>query len=527
MIAFGKLGGRELNYSSDIDLMGLFAGGARPDAEGAAARLMETLRADLSSHTVEGYAYRVDLRLRPYGSSGQLVFSVDALSGYYLRSAALWETQALLKARPVAGDPAVGTAFLDATRGLLTAPHARAEVAASIDKLRKEALRGLARSILSTTTDIKTGLGGLRDVEFLAQGLLLVHAHERPEILRGGTLPALRALGEAGHPAGDDGRAARRRLHLPAQGRAFPSDLRGPPDAQPAPGPGAAARTVAAHAGKRRNGGAAPRGARRAVPAHPGRVEGVRNTMTSRERVLAAVNHRTPDRVPIDLGGMKASGIAIGAYQGVRDALGLEGPTRVIDPRFMIADVQEDVLRRFGCDVLPLDATMVSAALAPESDWVRRRLFSGREALFPPDTGIEEDPDGSWVLLDADGKRTSFRMPRGGHYFDDTAFNTPGSTIDPWQFRPVAEVPAAILRDMETMSRRLTEDTEYALLGWGYGVCFLGLSLITDRRSNVTMGLPDQWMMMLLTEKETCHEMMGRSVDATIACLRADEGGRG
>jgi glutamate-ammonia-ligase adenylyltransferase len=198
VIAFGKLGGRELNYSSDIDLMGLFAGGAGPEAEGAAARLMETLRADLSSHTVEGYAYRVDLRLRPYGSSGQLVFSVDALSDYYLRSAALWETQALLKARPVAGDPAVGTAFLDATRGLLTAPHARAEVAASIDKLRREALRGLARSILSTTTDIKTGLGGLRDVEFLAQGLLLVHAHEHPEILSGGTLPALRALGEAG-----------------------------------------------------------------------------------------------------------------------------------------------------------------------------------------------------------------------------------------------------------------------------------------------------------------------------------------
>jgi uroporphyrinogen-III decarboxylase len=242
--------------------------------------------------------------------------------------------------------------------------------------------------------------------------------------------------------------------------------------------------------------------------------------MTSRERVLAAVNHRTPDRVPVDLGSMKASGIAIGAYQGVRDALGLKGPARVVDPRFMIADVQEDVLRRFGCDVLPLDATMVSAALSPESDWVPRRLFSGQEALFPPGTRIEEDPDGSWVLLDADGKRTSFRMPRGGHYFDDTAFNTPGSTIDPRQFRPVAEVPAPVLRDMETMSRRLTEDTEYALLGWGYGVCFLGLSLITDRRSNVTMGLPDQWMMMLLTEKETCHEMMGRSVDATIACLQ-------
>ena len=70
-------------------------------------------------------------------------------------------------------------------------------MAASIDRLRREALRGLSRSILSTT-DIKTGLGGLRDVEFLAQGLQLVHAHEKPGLLCGGTLPALKALGEAG-----------------------------------------------------------------------------------------------------------------------------------------------------------------------------------------------------------------------------------------------------------------------------------------------------------------------------------------
>ena len=67
--------------------------------------------------------------------------------------------------------------------------------------------------------------------------------------------------------------------------------------------------------------------------------------------------------------------------------------------------------------------------------------------------------------------------------------------------------------------RSLYENTDYAILGWGFGVCFLGLSLITDRASNVTQGLPDEWMMMLMTEKETCHEMMDRSVEATIKCL--------
>jgi hypothetical protein len=225
--------------------------------------------------------------------------------------------------------------------------------------------------------------------------------------------------------------------------------------------------------------------------------------------------------VPIDLGGMKATGIAIGAYQRVRDLLGLGGPARVLDPRFMIADVQEDLLRRFHADVLPVDVTTVSAALAPEADWKPRRLFSGREALFPPGTRIAEENDGSWVLLDAEGARTPFRMPRDGHYFDDVTFNSPGAKLDPRAFRPVDSVPDKELRGLENLSRRLYEGTEYALLGWGYGVCFLGLSLITDRRSNVTMGLPDQWLMMLLTEKETCHEMMGRSVDASIRCLEA------
>jgi glutamate-ammonia-ligase adenylyltransferase len=197
VIAFGKLGARELNYSSDIDLLGLCNSVGGEDAVEAATRLMETLRADLSTHTTEGYAYRVDLRLRPYGSSGQLVFPLDALADYYAHSAALWELQALLKARPIAGDLEVGRAFLDSVRGLLTAPHEHAEVAASIDRLRREALKSLSRSVLSTT-DVKTGLGGLRDVEFLAQGLQLTHAHQRPELLCGGTLPALRALGDSG-----------------------------------------------------------------------------------------------------------------------------------------------------------------------------------------------------------------------------------------------------------------------------------------------------------------------------------------
>jgi glutamate-ammonia-ligase adenylyltransferase len=197
IVAFGKLGGRELNYSSDVDLLGVCAYNKDANPVEPASRLMEALRGDLSAHTPAGYAYRVDLRLRPYGTSGQLVFTLPALDEYYGRHAALWELQALLKARPVAGDSALGKAFLATARKRLLVPRNKAEVAEAIDGLRREALRGLSRSVLSTT-DIKTGLGGLRDVEFLAQGLQLSHAYEHPRLLCGGTLPALKALAEEG-----------------------------------------------------------------------------------------------------------------------------------------------------------------------------------------------------------------------------------------------------------------------------------------------------------------------------------------
>jgi glutamate-ammonia-ligase adenylyltransferase len=205
IVAFGKLGGRELNYSSDIDLLGVCSApgetaGAAGEAAGAveaASRVLEGLRGDLSAHTTEGYAYRVDLRLRPYGTSGELAFTIPALVQYYDGQAALWEVQALLKARPVAGDAQLGAAFLDLALGRLLLPRKRAEVAAAIDSLRQEAIRGLSRSVLSTT-DIKTGLGGLRDVEFLAQGLQLSNAAAHPQLVCGGTLPALQALSQSG-----------------------------------------------------------------------------------------------------------------------------------------------------------------------------------------------------------------------------------------------------------------------------------------------------------------------------------------
>jgi hypothetical protein len=241
--------------------------------------------------------------------------------------------------------------------------------------------------------------------------------------------------------------------------------------------------------------------------------------MISRERVWEAVNHRQPDRVPIDLGGMKASGINATTYHALKRLLGITTPTRILDPRFMIAVVEEQVLEHFHGDVLPVDLSGIVGAVRPEREWVPRKLFDGTPVLFPPGTGIREDSDGGWTLLNEDGTASTFRMPRGGYYFDDTTFNT-GGGIDPAKFNPQSDIPDESLRLIADYTAGLHRNTPYALLGWGFGVCFLGLSLITDRTNNVTQGMPDEWMMMLMTEKETCHQIMDRSVEATIACLR-------
>jgi hypothetical protein len=241
--------------------------------------------------------------------------------------------------------------------------------------------------------------------------------------------------------------------------------------------------------------------------------------MTSRERVEKTIRFQAPDRVPIDLGGMKASNISVLSYERLKKLLGIRTPTRVLDARFMIAVVEEEILSRFHADVLPIDLSGIIGAVRPEREWTPRMLFDGTRVLFAPEVSIREDPDGGWRLLNADGSPSTYRMPKGGYYFDDTEFNW-GTEIDPSKFTPQSDIPDESLKLLADYAGRLHRDTEYALLGWGFGVCFLGLSLITDRRNNVTQGMPDKWMMMLMEQKDTCHELMDRSVEATIRCLR-------
>ncbi len=151
--------------------------------------------------------------------------------------------------------------------------------------------------------------------------------------------------------------------------------------------------------------------------------------MTSRERVLRTVNFQPADRAPIDLGAMKASSISVKAYNQVKARLGMQTPSRIWDPKFMIASVEEAVMQRFHLDVAPLDVSSVLDDVRPDSEWPPKTLYEGAEGLLPPGTAIGVDADGRWMLLDEHRNPTSFRMPRDGYYFDDVAFNAAGGRL--------------------------------------------------------------------------------------------------
>jgi len=187
VIAMGKLGGRELNYSSDIDL--LFV--SDKDTE-AYTSLGQRLIAMLTRMTAEGFLYRVDLRLRPWGHVGPLVPAISAYLNYLKGPARLWEKQAMIKARVMAGDEQLGCELLDQANILLynlDSETIRAEVFA-MRQMTEDYLNMRGRS----WGEVKLGQGSIRDIEFVVQYLQLSRGGRQPEIRNRNTLEALRRL---------------------------------------------------------------------------------------------------------------------------------------------------------------------------------------------------------------------------------------------------------------------------------------------------------------------------------------------
>ena len=203
VFALGKLGGGELNFSSDVDLVyayprGGSSDGARAlDAEPYFVRLGQRLAQLLNETTVDGFSHRVDLRLRPFGDSGRLALSFDAMEAYFQREGRDWERYAWLKARPVAGDLAAGESLIDALRPFVYRRYLDFTALDSLREMKAMIEAEVARKDMAD--DLKRGPGGIREVEFLVQAIQLIRGGREPALRRRGLLPALSALAGAGH----------------------------------------------------------------------------------------------------------------------------------------------------------------------------------------------------------------------------------------------------------------------------------------------------------------------------------------
>jgi glutamate-ammonia-ligase adenylyltransferase len=201
VIAMGKCGARELNYISDVDVIYVAESGS-PDLETSRAVEVATKLATRMMRAMDGTAgepdlWQVDPNLRPEGKSGALVRSLESHITYYDRWAESWEFQALLKARPIAGDLALGEAYVEALAPKVWASAGRANFVESAQKMRERVMQYIPDNELNL--EIKLGPGGLRDIEFTVQLLQLVHGKTDPTIHQRDTLSALAALTNAGY----------------------------------------------------------------------------------------------------------------------------------------------------------------------------------------------------------------------------------------------------------------------------------------------------------------------------------------
>ena len=210
VFALGKLGGQELNFSSDVDLVYAYAGagesdGARPlAAEQYFARLGQALAKLLDEVTADGFCHRVDLRLRPFGGAGRVALSFTAMEHYFQTEGRDWERYAWQKARPVAGDVEAGRDFLGQLQPFVYRRYLDYGAFDGLRAMKASIAAEVARKELAD--DIKRGPGGIREIEFLAQVLQLIRGGREPALREPRLQPALAALAAARHVPVDSAR---------------------------------------------------------------------------------------------------------------------------------------------------------------------------------------------------------------------------------------------------------------------------------------------------------------------------------
>ena len=208
VVAMGKCGGHELNYVSDVDVIFVAEPAEGYDEQKAtrtATQLASVMMQVCSDHTREGTIWPVDANLRPEGKSGPLVRSLASHTGYYERWAKTWEFQALLKARPVAGDLALGREYAEVVGPLVWSAAERDGFVDEVQAMRRRVLDHIPAN--QAERQLKLGSGGLRDVEFAVQLLQMVHGRTDEDVRPPTTLSALARLTERGYVGREDGRS--------------------------------------------------------------------------------------------------------------------------------------------------------------------------------------------------------------------------------------------------------------------------------------------------------------------------------
>ncbi|GAB3126096.1 bifunctional [glutamine synthetase] adenylyltransferase/[glutamine synthetase]-adenylyl-L-tyrosine phosphorylase [Glaciibacter psychrotolerans] len=199
VIGMGKAGAAELNYVSDVDVIFVADGDESAELSTGRAvdigtRLAVLMMRGLNEATIEPELWEVDANLRPEGKDGALVRSLESHRAYYERWAKSWEFQALLKARPLAGDRTLGQAYVDALAPKVWSSASRDNFVESVQQMRERVTANIPAD--EVDVQLKLGPGGLRDIEFTVQLLQLVHGQSDPAVRQPGTLPALAALAE-------------------------------------------------------------------------------------------------------------------------------------------------------------------------------------------------------------------------------------------------------------------------------------------------------------------------------------------
>jgi glutamate-ammonia-ligase adenylyltransferase len=209
VIGMGKMGGRELNYHSDLDIIYVYDHQGQTDGERQIsnheyfAKLGQKIIMILTTQTREGYVYKLDTRLRPSGNAGPLVTSLDSFRTYHREEAQIWERQALTKARVVLGGESLSDGIEEVIRHTVYGFSSDDEARAEIHRLRMRMENEIAREG-EGSYNIKTGRGGMVDVEFMVQHLLLKHGCSTPEIRSNNTLTALKNIGSCGLLSAED-----------------------------------------------------------------------------------------------------------------------------------------------------------------------------------------------------------------------------------------------------------------------------------------------------------------------------------